>query len=76
LRESLWDTIKVGQTLEGKVRDNKQFGTLVQLDDETIGLIHVSELEKTNGEIKSGQSIKVKVIAVDRHNRKIFLTVM
>lgn len=76
LRESLWDSIKVGQTLEGKVRENKQFGTLVQLDDETIGLVHISELEKVNAELSSGQPVKVKVIAVDRHNRKIFLTVI
>lgn len=76
LRESLWDSIKVGQILQGKVRDNKQFGTLVQLDDETIGLVHISELERVNVELSTGQPVKVKVIAVDRHNRKIFLTVI
>ena len=29
LRETLWDTIKNGQTLDGKIKDVKQFGVLV-----------------------------------------------
>jgi small subunit ribosomal protein S1 len=76
LRESLWDTIRVGQTLEGKVKDNKQFGSLVTLDDETVGLIHTSELEKSSRQIKPGDVVKVKVISVDRMNRKIFLSLV
>lgn len=74
LRETLWDTIKVGQTIEGKVKDLKPFGALIILDDETNGLIHSSELEKSNQKLSQGQQVKVKVIAVDRGNRKIFLT--
>ena len=74
LRDSLWDSIKIGQFLTGKVKDNKQFGTLVFLDQETIGLIHISELEKTGKNPVEGSEIKVKVIAIDRNNRKIFLT--
>jgi ribosomal protein S1 len=76
LRESLWDTIKIGQTLDGKVKDNKQFGSLIILDDETIGLVHTSELEKTSRQVKAGEIVKVKVIAVDRMNRKIFLSLV
>jgi small subunit ribosomal protein S1 len=75
LRESLWDSVKNGQVLTGKVKENKQFGSLVYLDQETIGLIHISELEKSGKTISAGEEIKVKVIAVDRHNRKIFLSV-
>jgi small subunit ribosomal protein S1 len=76
LRETLWDTIKVGQSLGGKVKDLKTFGALVILDDETNGLIHSSELEKSDKKISNGQEVKVKVIAVDRGNRKIFLSLM
>jgi len=75
LRETLWDTIKIGQILNGKVKENKQFGTLVYLDDETIGLIHNSELEKADKTFTTGQSVKVKVIAIERINRKIYLTI-
>lgn len=75
LRETLWDNIKNGQTLSGVVRETKQFGTLVNLDDETVGLIHTSEMEKLGKKFTPGQEIKVKVLSVDRGSRKIFLTV-
>jgi ribosomal protein S1 len=75
LRETLWDTIKVGQTITGKVRDIKPFGALIILDEETNGLIHTSELEKTSKKVNTGEQVKVKVIAVDRTSRKIFLSV-
>jgi ribosomal protein S1 len=74
LRETLWDNIKNGQVIEGKVKDTKQFGTLVHLDDETIGLIHTSEMEKLGKRFTPGQDVKVKVLSVDRNSRKIFLT--
>ena len=48
LRETLWDTIKNGQVIDGVVKETKQFGVLVSLDEETMGLIHTSEVEKIN----------------------------
>ena len=75
MRESLWDSIKNGQILTGKVKDNKQFGTLIFLDQETIGLIHISELEKSGRTLSVNEEVEVKVIAIDRTSRKIFLTV-
>jgi len=75
LKETLWDTIKIGQVLSAKVKENKAFGTLVWLDEETIGLIHTSELEKAGKNFNDGQQVKVKVIAVERTNRKIYLAV-
>lgn len=75
LKKSLWDTIKINQVLNGVVRDTKQFGTLIQLDEETVGLIHTSELEKIKRKFEKAENVKVKVLAVDRGNRKIFLTV-
>lgn len=75
LRETLWDTIRSGQIIDGKVKEEKQFGTLVILDDETIGLIHTSEMEKINRRFSPNQEIKVRVLAIDRQSRKIFLTI-
>ena len=75
LRDTLWDSIKAGQTLTGKIRDIKPFGALVILDQETNGLIHTSELEKSQMRLSPGENIKVKVISIDRGNRKIFLSV-
>ena len=75
LRETLWDNIKNGQVIDGKVKDVKQFGALVILDDETVGLVHTSEMEKLGKKFVSGQDIRVKVLSVDRTARKIFLTI-
>lgn len=75
LRETLWDTIRINQVLTGKVKENKQFGTLVYLDEETIGLIHISELEKSGKNYNDGQNVKVKVIAIERPIRKIYLSI-
>jgi len=75
LKASLWDTIKNGQIFEGSVKDIKQFGTLVNLDDETVGLIHTSEMERLGKKFTPGQDLKVKFLSVDRMSRKIFLTV-
>lgn len=74
LRETLWDSIKNGQVIDGRVKDVKQFGALIILDDETIGLIHTSEMERLGKKFVSGQDIKVKVLSVDRSSHKIFLT--
>jgi ribosomal protein S1 len=75
LRETLWDNVKNGQVLDGVIKDVKQFGTLVTLDDETVGLIHTSEMEKLGKRFTSGEELKVKVLSVDRSSRKIFLTI-
>jgi len=74
--ETLWDKIKPGDVLTGLVKSNKQFGTLVQLDEGTFGLIHISELEKHDKtELEVGSEIKVKVLFVQRGDRKIFLSI-
>jgi ribosomal protein S1 len=74
IRDTLWDTLKSGQIFDGRVRETKPFGSLVYLDDETIGLIHNSELEKIKRDLNPDDEVKVKVLAIDRNNRKIFLT--
>jgi len=75
IRESLWDSIETDQMIKGKVRSIKPFGALIALDEETNGLIHQSELDKLNkNNLKEGDDITVKVLAIDKLNRKIFLT--
>jgi len=74
IRQTLWDTIKNGQIISGIIKDTKAFGTLVNLDEETVGLIHASEMEKIKRKFETGSQVKVKVLSVDRTTRKIFLT--
>ena len=73
LKESLWDTIKVGKVLNGKIRDIKPFGALIELDGETTGLIQTSYINKYNKPLKIGDEIKVKVLLLIRDDRKIYL---
>lgn len=71
-RESMWDKINVGDEVTGKVREKKNFGVLVSLDEETMGLIQNSKLIK-NQLPDEGENIKVKVTSVQKSDRKIFL---
>lgn len=73
LRESLWDTIRVGQIKEGVVKLVKPFGVLVALDDETVGLIQNSYIEKSNIKLSVGENIRVKIVSVIKDDRKIYL---
>lgn len=73
LKESLWDTIKVGKVLTGTIKDIKNFGALVQLDEETTGLIQTTYINKYNKKISVGENIKVKIISLIRDDRKIYL---
>lgn len=75
LRETIWDDIRIGQEIDGVIKDVKPFGALVILDDETMGLIHTSEIGKLKRSFEPDQELKVKVLSVDRQSRKIFLTV-
>ena len=72
LKESLWDTIKVGKTLTGKVKDVKPFGALIDLDSETVGLIQTVYL-KNNKTLVAGDEVRVTVISLIRDDRKIYL---
>lgn len=76
LRETLWDTIKIGDTMKATVKSTKPFGVLVHLDESTIGLVHISEVEKFGDKAyEAGDEMEVKVISVQRSERKIFLTI-
>lgn len=70
---SLWDTIAIGQNLQGTIKEHKPFGTLIILDHETLGLIHVSEQTPLVKDLKSGDKLDVKVLAINRSERKIYL---
>jgi len=72
-KESLWDTIKVGKVLNGKVKVVKNFGALIELDEETTGLIQTSYINRYNKTLKAGDELKVKIISLIRDDRKIYL---
>jgi small subunit ribosomal protein S1 len=76
LRESLWDTIKVDDVVKGKVISIKPFGALIQLDDETNGLIQNTYLQKNKIDLTMGQEIEVRVTSIMKDERKINLSLV
>ncbi len=75
-KETLWDNVKKDAEYEAVVYDEKSFGLLVRLDNETVGLIHNSEVEKFGNKPAIGSKVKVKVIAIMKMERKIYLTLI
>ncbi len=72
--EALCEEIKVGKVYEGKVTSIKDFGAFIEIVPGRDGLCHISELDdkyvgKVEDVVKMGDKIRVKVIAIDDHDR-------
>jgi polyribonucleotide nucleotidyltransferase len=72
--EALTEEIRVGKVYEGKVASIKDFGAFIEIAPGRDGLCHISELDdkyvgKVEDVVKVGDRIKVKVIAIDEHDR-------
>jgi polyribonucleotide nucleotidyltransferase len=72
--EALTEEIRVGKVYEGKVASIKDFGAFIEIAPGRDGLCHISELDdkyvgKVEDVVKVGDKIKVKVIAIDEHDR-------
>ena len=70
----------VNDLLPGKVTKTAKFGAFVELKKGVEGLVHLSELSDrrvaTAEEVVSpGQQVMVKVLAVDKQNKKISLSI-
>lgn len=71
---------EIGQILDGKVTGIQPYGAFVALDEETQGLVHISEV--THGYVKDiheyltvGDEVKVKVLQVDEEKNKVSLSI-
>ncbi|MCM3279180.1 S1 domain-containing post-transcriptional regulator GSP13 [Exiguobacterium sp. MER 193] len=67
------------QVLTGKVTGIQPFGAFVALDDETQGLVHISEIshdyvKDVNDYVQVGQEVEVKILEVDEASKKIKLS--
>ncbi|MCT1579106.1 S1 domain-containing post-transcriptional regulator GSP13 [Oceanobacillus kimchii] len=72
--------LEAGQIIEGKVTGIQPYGAFVSVDEETQGLVHISEI--THGYVKDinehlsvGDEVKVKVINVDDERNKVSLSI-
>lgn len=73
-------TYQTGDTVSGKVTGIQPYGAFVALDEQTQGLVHISEI--THGYVKEvseylsvGQEVDVKVLEVDEKSKKISLSI-
>ena len=68
--------IEVGDVLTGKVTGVQPYGAFVALDEQTQGLVHISEItygfvKDVNDFLSVGEDIQVKVLEVDEEQKKI-----
>ena len=71
---------EIGEVLSGKVTGIQPYGAFVALDDETQGLVHISEIKHgfvkdINEFLTVGDEVKVKVLTVDEAKGKISLSI-
>ena len=70
---------KPGMVVRGKVTKITNFGVFVELESDLEGLLHISELadhkvENPQDVVKADDEIDVKILRVDRADRKIGLS--
>ena len=74
------DKYKVGDVLEGKVVQLKEYGAFVELEAGLDGLVHISEIankrvENVFDELKVGQTVNVKIMEIDPDKKRISLSI-
>ncbi|WP_172369411.1 30S ribosomal protein S1 [Sporosarcina jiandibaonis] len=73
------DSLEEGQVLDGVVQRIASFGAFVDLGG-VDGLVHISQLshehvEKVSDVLKEGETVKVKVLSIDRDSERISLSI-
>ena len=71
---------QVGDVLEGKVVQIKDYGAFVELEAGLDGLVHISEIankrvENVFDELKVGEIVNVKIMEIDPDKRRISLSI-
>ena len=78
--DNLEKKYKVGETYEGVVTKLMDYGCFVKIEEGIEGLIHNSELDWTNRNIKPNkvlsvsQNIKFKIVSIDKDTKRISLS--
>ena len=78
--ENIEKKYKVGDTYDGEVTKIMDYGCFVKIEEGIEGLIHNSELDWTNKNIKpskvlsASQKIKFKIVNIDKETKRISLS--
>ncbi|WLD91843.1 30S ribosomal protein S1 [Alkalihalobacillus sp. AL-G] len=78
-KQEILHSLESGQVLEGTVQRLTDFGAFVDIGG-IDGLVHISQLahhrvETPSEVVKEGDTVKVKVLSVDRDNERISLSI-
>lgn len=78
-KQQLLASIEQGQTIEGTIARITSFGAFVDLGG-IDGLVHISQLSHEHVEtptevVSEGETVKVKVLSVDKENERISLSI-
>lgn len=67
---------QIGQIIDGVVNGIQEYGVFVRLDEKKEGLLHISEIAKTDPKRKYriGESIKVMILDIDPFSDQISLS--
>ena len=71
---------EVGQVIEGRVVQIKEYGAFVELEPGLDGLVHISEVAhkrvgNINDELEVGQIVNAKILEIDKDRRRISLSI-
>ncbi|OLS34637.1 S1 domain-containing post-transcriptional regulator GSP13 [Bacillus sp. MRMR6] len=74
------EKIATGSVLAGKVTGIQPYGAFIALDENTQGLVHISEIthgyvKDINDHLKVGDEVQVKVLSIDEGAGKIGLSI-
>ncbi|GAO99729.1 CvfD/Ygs/GSP13 family RNA-binding post-transcriptional regulator [Fructobacillus ficulneus] len=70
---------QIGQIVTGTVTGIQPYGGFIKLDEQTQGLVHISEFKSgvvkdLSGEFKIGDRVKVVILDIDQYSGKISLS--
>lgn len=73
------ESLKVGQSYEGKVKRVLDFGAFVEILPGIEGLVHISQISNEHinhpsDVVKEGETVTVKVLGIDNKERKLRLS--
>lgn len=71
---------RIGDIIEGEVSGIQNYGVFVKLDEETQGLVHISEckngfVDDLDSFIKVGEKVTVIIIDIDEYSHKLSLSI-
>lgn len=77
IRDKVWDSLKIGEVIDGEVKRITNFGAFVDIGG-IDGLIHISDLswnriKHPSEVVTEGEKVKIEILNFDKDNNRISL---